>query len=97
MGEGHGEDNIEGACQARRNDQGKNDGTGEAENRFTRCPKKEIVRFNSAWPGLSRPPYLQPSWAPATISPPPFICIVTLPGFESTSIGINPMPAASCR
>ena len=70
MGEGHGEDNIEGACQARRYYQGQNNGTGEAENRFTRCPKKEIVRFNSAWPGLSRPPYPQPSWArPQYLSP----------------------------
>jgi len=59
MGEGHGEDNIEGARKARRDYQGKDDGTGEAENRFTRCSEKEVVHL--PWPGWSRPRYLWPT------------------------------------
>jgi hypothetical protein len=57
MGEGYGEDNRKGACKARRDHQVKDDGTGEAENRFAHRRKKEVV--TTPWPGSSRPRHIR--------------------------------------
>jgi hypothetical protein len=52
MGEGYGEDNLKGACKARRDHQGKDDGASEAENHCTRRSEKEVV---ATFRGRARP------------------------------------------